>query len=214
MCSDGTTQMTDRQKTQVVDRDGRVGQLVRASGDTARERVLVRLDDGGSFLLKSSLLEPQPDGSYRMALSFDELAAKAALDESEVIIPVVEEVVTVEKREVERGRFRITKSVSERDVLVDQPLFQEHVEVERVPVNQMVDSPPEIRYEGDTMIVPVLEEIVVVDIRLMVREEIHIKRQREEVHAPQHVTLRREDVTIDPLSDDADANGNAPEPPA
>jgi hypothetical protein len=129
--------------------------------------VLVRLDDGGSFLLKSSLLEPQPDGSYRMALSFDELAAKAALDESEVIIPVVEEVVTVEKREVERGRFRITKSVSERDVLVDQPLFQEHVEVER-----------------------------------------------EEVHAPQHVTLRREDVTIDPLSDDADANGNAPEPPA
>lgn len=205
-------EMTDRHEAQVIDPEGRKGQVVRLASESTNGRVLVRLDDGGNFLLKPSMLEQQPDDTYRLAYSFEELAIKANSSDSEVVIPVIEEQVSVEKRDVERGRFRITKSVSERDVLVDQPLFHEHVEVERVPVNQMVDTPPDVRYEGDTMIVPVLEEVVVVEIRLMVREEIHIRREREEVHEPQHVRLRREDVKIDPIAADTDAEDDANTP--
>jgi stress response protein YsnF len=86
-------------------------------------------------------------------------------------------------------------------VLVDQPLAEEHVDIDRVVVNQMVDEPPPVRYEGDTLIVPVLEEVIVVDVRLMVREEVRITRRREQVHKPQSVTLRREDVIVEPVPD-------------
>jgi stress response protein YsnF len=47
------------------------------------------------------------------------------------------------------------------------------------------------------MIVPILEEVLVVEKRLMVKEEIHITKQRVEKHAPQRVTLRREEAVIE-----------------
>lgn len=207
--------MTDRVETQVIDRDGRSGQALLPAVDEPNGRVLVRLEDGTGLLIDRAALESQSDGGFRTSLSFEELAATASRAESDaVVIPVIEEEVTVEKREVERGRVRISKTVSERDVLVDQPLLHEHVDVVRVPVNQMVDAPPEVRHEGDTMIVPVLEEVVVVEIRLMVREEIRITRRREEVHEPQEVTLRREEVTVDRISDDGETLGDANNSPA
>ena len=201
--------MMDRDETQVIDRNGLSGRVSLPAVDEPNGRVLVRLDDGQGVLVDPVVLHGQPDGTYTVPLSFAELVNAASRVGAEVVIPVIQEEVSVAKREVERGRFRITKEVSERDVLVDQPLLHEHVDVERVPVNQMVDSPPEVRYEGDTMIVPVLEEVVVVEIRLMVREEIHITRRREEVHESQHVMLRREDVKIDPIDDAADVLGDA-----
>jgi stress response protein YsnF len=82
--------------------------------------------------------------------------------------------------------------------------MQEHVEVNRVVVNQIVDEIPPIRYEGDTMIVPILEEIVVIDVRLIVREEVHIVRHREELHEPQRVVLRREEVQIEAVDENLD----------
>src|SRR5699024_714491 len=152
--------MTDRVETQVVDRNGRAGQAFLPAVEEPNGRVLVRLDDGAGLLIDRTALESLPDGSYRTSLSFDELVSVAgSADAEQVVIPVIEEEVQVEKREVERGRVRISKTVSERDVLVDQPLFQERVDVVRVPVNQMVETPPEVRYEDDTMIVPVLEEV-------------------------------------------------------
>lgn len=203
--------MTDREMTQVQDRNGRMGQVWLPPVEEPNGRVLVRLDDGQGVLVDPSLLQSEPDGGFTIPFSFDDLLSTSSREGDEVVIPVIQEEVSVAKREVERGRFRITKEVSERDVLVDQPLLHEHVDVERVPVNQMVDTPPEVRYEGDTMIVPVLEEVVVVEVRLMVREELRITRRREEVNEPQHVILRREDVKIEPINDDAAAMGDAQE---
>lgn len=201
--------MTDRDETKVIDRDGHKAWVAPSPAEAPDGRVLVRLEDGGGLLLDSAALQAQPDGSYTVPLSFTELVAHSQNADGEIVLPVLEEEVVVGKREVERGRFRLTKHVTERDVLVDHPLMHEHVNVERVPVNQMVDTPPDIRYEGETMIVPVLEEVVVVEVRLMVREEIRITRQREEVHQPQHVTLRREELNIDSIADDIEAPGNA-----
>lgn len=203
--------MTDRDETQVIDRDGRTAWVAPSPAEAPNGRVLVRLEDGGGLLLDSAALQAQADGSYTVPLSFSELVAHMQNAEGEIVLPIIEEEIVVGKREVERGRFRLTKQVTERDVLVDHPLMQEHVNVERVPVNQMVDTPPDIRYEGDTMIVPVLEEVVVVEVRLMVREEIRITRQREQVHQPQHVTLRREEMKIDSIADDIEAPCNADE---
>lgn len=59
-------------------------------------------------------------------------------------------------------------------------LLREDCEVERVTVQRYVDKPEEIRMDGDTLIVPLMEEVLVVEKRLMVREELHIKRRREQ----------------------------------
>jgi stress response protein YsnF len=88
-------------------------------------------------------------------------------------------------------------AVHEREELINEPLWQEKVEVKRVAVNRVVDGPLSVRHEGDTMIVPILEEILVVEKRLMLTEELHISKQRMETHKPQRVTLRSEEVTVE-----------------
>ncbi|MFO7323468.1 MAG: YsnF/AvaK domain-containing protein [Chloroflexota bacterium] len=191
----------------VTDRDGHSAYLETSVGEAPDERALLRLEDGQALVVSRDVLETQPDGSLYLPLSFDELAR--ASRSGEEVFPVIEERLDIAKREVERPRFRIVKSVSERDVLVDEPLMQEQVDIERVVVNQMVDEPPAVRYEGDTMVVPLLEEVVVVDVRLIVREEVRITRRRDEVSAPRRVTLRREDVTVVPVADDRDGETDA-----
>lgn len=115
-----------------------------------------------------------------------------------VVLPVVEEELEVSRREVETGRVRLTKKVHERTEVVDEPSWEEEVSVERVPVGEVVDSPPPVRYEGDTMIVPVLEEELLVVKRLIVKEVLRItKRRRERREEPLEVRLRAEEVLVE-----------------
>src|SRR3982751_2082323 len=97
--------------------------------------------------------------------------------------------------------------------------MHERVNVERKAVNRIVDGPVDVRYEGDTTVIPVLEEVLVVEKRLILREEIHITRSTEEVHKPQRVVLRREDVSVERMEDPhtsqevAGTGEETPEPP-
>src|SRR5690242_16120571 len=97
-------------------------------------------------------------------------------------LPLAEEVVRVDKREVVKGRVRIRTSTDEHEELVAQDLAGEHVEVERVPVDREVDAAPEVRQEGDVTIVPIVEEVLVVERRLVLKEEVHIRRVRSVEH--------------------------------
>lgn len=120
----------------------------------------------------------------------------------EAVIPVLEEELEVGTRRVETGGgVRVDKTVEEREASIDEPLTKEEVEVERVAVDRAVDGPVAVRYEGDTMIVPVLEEVLVVEKRLVLKEEIRITRRRSEVHAPQRVVLRREHATVERIGE-------------
>jgi|SRR5579862_5828944 len=115
-----------------------------------------------------------------------------------VVVPVVEEMPLVEKREVETGRVRITKRVTEHEETVDEPLLREEVSVERFSIDTIIEGPaPSPRQEGETTIIPVVEEVLVVERRLRLKEEIHITRRRLTVHQPAQVTLRREEVVIE-----------------
>jgi len=115
------------------------------------------------------------------------------------VIPVVEEILDVRQRRVETGRVRITKIVHEREEEVNAPRVREEVTIERVPLNRMVDAPISMRQEGDTFIIPLLEEVVVVEKRLMVKEELRITKRRIEEHTSQQVKLRREEVVVERL---------------
>lgn len=125
--------------------------------------------------------------------------------ESSTVIPVVEEELEVSRREVETGRVRVTKKVHERQQVVDEPSWAEEVTVERVPVGEIIDAPPPVRYEGDTMIVPVLEEELLVVKRLVLKEVLRITRRRHERREPLEVTLRAEEATVERVAPEEDA---------
>jgi uncharacterized protein (TIGR02271 family) len=115
------------------------------------------------------------------------------------VIPVVEEVLDIRRRRVETGKVRITKLVHEHEEEVATPRVREEVLIERVTVNRVVEAPVSPRQEGDTLIIPVLEEVVVTETRLVLKEELRITTRRIEEPAAQRVTLRREEVRIERL---------------
>ncbi len=121
------------------------------------------------------------------------------LGETEVSasISVVEEWVRVGKETVETGRVRLSKRVHEELETVSASLVQEEHDVQRISINQYVDSPPAIRYEGDTVIVPVLREVVVIEKRLMLVEEIRLTKRRTETQHEQQVPVRREEIVVE-----------------
>ena len=115
-------------------------------------------------------------------------------------IPVVAEQLAVGTRTVDTGRgVRIHKTVVEQPVTIDERLVRDEVEIKHVAVDRIValEEAPTTRHEGDTMIVPILEEVLVVERRVRIKEELHITRiQREETHR-EAVVLKAEQVSIE-----------------
>jgi uncharacterized protein (TIGR02271 family) len=127
----------------------------------------------------------------------DEVLRSGVRTISEEVIPLVEETATVEKREVVTGRVRVQTVTDTVEELAHADVQRESVEVTRVPVDRMVETAPEIRTEGDVTIVPVLEEVLVVEKRLVLKEELHIRRciAAETVEVP--VTLRKQRAVVE-----------------
>jgi uncharacterized protein (TIGR02271 family) len=184
----------------VTGKDGLRGTIVEPSQFLSHResQVRVRLDSGREVLVPTEALIRQSDGTYYVSRSLTELefSTPGMPVRETVVMPVMVEELDVSTRQVETEAVRIIKTVHEREELVDQPLLREEVEIERVVVNRVVDGPIPVRYEGETMIVPVLEEVLVVEKRLMLKEELHISKRQIEVHQPQSVTLRSEEATI------------------
>lgn len=112
-------------------------------------------------------------------------------------LPIIEEQAEINLRKVETGRVRISKSVVERNEVVDALLQKEEVDVQRVRVDRPVDAPVATRQEGDVTIVSLHEEVTVVTKQLVVTEELHIRRKTSQTHEPQQITLRREEVRVE-----------------
>lgn len=119
----------------------------------------------------------------------------------ELRIPVIREEAVVRTREVERGGVRVHKTVHEREEVIEQPTYHEQVHVERVAIGRTIDAVPGVREEGDTLIIPVVEEMLVVEKRLVLKEEVRITRQRTQTTEQARVILREEQVQIEQLGE-------------
>jgi len=220
--------MSEKRARTVVlkDRDGLRGFVDESSSRPIEERgqVLVRLEDGRQAMVPAAELQRERDGSLYLPFSFSELTQAAqgarrgvgARDEGgAVVVPIVAEQLEVQKRKVEAGGVRIRKTVSEREEVVDEPLMREEVQVRRVPVNRVVEGPVPVRHVGNTMIVSLLEEVLVVEKRLMLKEELHITKEQVESYRPQRVRLRTEEAVVERVEDgrggDADEEGMSSE---
>jgi uncharacterized protein (TIGR02271 family) len=121
-------------------------------------------------------------------------------------IPVIRETLEVGKRTLETGRVRIVRRPVEEIHSVDTPWVRERVAIERVPVERIVDPdhPPKVREEGDVLVIPVLEEEIVLEKRLVLREELRVSRIREEARVVEDVVLRRDEVSIERIQNPAE----------
>ena len=122
------------------------------------------------------------------------------------VIPIVEETVRIDKRQTVSGKVRVRTEVNSVEQVVRETLTDETVEVTRVPINRRIEQIPEVRTENGVTILPVIEERLVVEKQLFLKEELHIRRDvnTETVEVP--VTLRSERAIVERL----DANGQPP----
>jgi len=119
-------------------------------------------------------------------------------DQSHLTVPVVEERLEVGKRTVELGSLEIRKTIEEFQDSRRLPLSFDQLDVQHVAVNRPLDAPIEPRYEGDVLIIPVMEEVLVIEKRLMLKEEVRVSKRQVTRVQQVNETLRREHVELVP----------------
>lgn len=184
-------------------------ELVERAGDGT---LTLRMADGRVLLVPPEAIEAHEGPVLRLASRF------AALEPPEPsgggptdgeledrTIPVIEERPIVETHAFPTGTVHVHTHTTEREELVEEVLTRETVDVERVPINSIVDAPSPAREEGDTLIVPLYEEVLVVEKRLLLREEVRLTKRREERRERQRIRLKSEEAEIqrtDPKNND------------
>lgn len=111
-------------------------------------------------------------------------------------IEVVEEHARIVTREAVTGRVQVRLATDEVEELVRASLAGRRARIERVPMNVDLAEAPSVRQEGDVVVVPVVEEVLVVERRLRLREEIrlHLVATQEEVALPVRRRVQRAEV--------------------
>ena len=110
-------------------------------------------------------------------------------------IPVIEEKIAINKEVVETGSILISKHIEETIESVTVPLLHHEHDIEHEAINILIDNIPAVRYEGNTVIFPVVKEVLVK--RVLLVEEIRITKRTVETNDEQQFSLRKESVTIE-----------------
>jgi stress response protein YsnF len=124
------------------------------------------------------------------------MTIRSSSDPAQIVVPLHVEDVTVERRKLERDVRVHVRTVS-HDHLIDEALVRERVEIERVAIGRPVDTIPPVREEGDTTVISVIEEVVVVERRLILKEEIRLRRVRTTERHRETVVLREQQAVIE-----------------
>ena len=111
-------------------------------------------------------------------------------------IPLHVEEDSVSRREIKKANVRIALITGTREQLIDEELTHVRVEIERVPIGRTVDVVPPISHEGDITIIPVVEEMVVVERRLVLKEEVRVRRVSTKEQHQETVVLRQQEAVV------------------
>jgi len=131
-------------------------------------------------------------------LTNDNKPVIVSLAEGESItIPVINEELLVSSKTVETGRVLISKKVFEEESVVNSMVSSEEVIVEKKEINQYVEVAPEaVRQEGNVTIISVVKEVLVIQKRLLLVEELHITKHKKEEPVVISETVRKEEIHI------------------
>jgi uncharacterized protein (TIGR02271 family) len=115
---------------------------------------------------------------------------------AEDVIPIVEEQLRVGKRQVNHGRVRIRSFVVEMPVQEQVSLREEHVHVERRPVDRAVTGDENL-FQERTIEAEERSEEAVVSKQTRVKEELVIRKDAEERTETVSDTVRRTEVDVE-----------------
>jgi uncharacterized protein (TIGR02271 family) len=117
--------------------------------------------------------------------------------QGKIVLPVIEEHLVISKQEIETGKIHVRKTVSEEEVSVNIPVIHEGYDVQRRPGSpELLLEYPAVRHEGEKIIVPVVREVIVMEKRYEVLEEIHLIKKISSTPHLQQVTLKKESVEV------------------
>lgn len=118
--------------------------------------------------------------------------------EQQDVIPLAEEQAEVSTTRVVDRRVRIHRSTTTAEKLLETELWHEEVEITHVEKNETLEGGyfPQVRQEGDVLIVPVIEEQVEIIRRHILKEEVHIHKLKKNEPFQQKVTLRSQEIEI------------------
>jgi len=132
--------------------------------------------------------------------SSDRSYARRTDDNLDETIPVVEEEISVGKRQVEGGGVRVNTSVREVPVEQEVRLREEHVEVDRRPVNRAASQADFDAFKEGTIEVTETSEEAVIGKQARVVEEVAIRKDARERTETIHDTVRRTEVEVEPIN--------------
>jgi uncharacterized protein (TIGR02271 family) len=206
--------MTQPTFVDVVTANGLKGSLDRAVLDQAApsELVGIKLENGQQLWVVPGSLLPQSDGRFLLPVAVPQTEAPGSAPQASqetTIVPVVAEEAVVSKKRTDRGGVRISKTVHEREEVAQLPLLQEQVDVRREPAEEWVAGTEPARQEGDTWIVPVYEEVLVVEKRLRLRERLFVTKRQTYAEHRQPVALRHEEAVVERLEPEPGADAAA-----
>jgi uncharacterized protein (TIGR02271 family) len=135
--------------------------------------------------------DPNDGGRER---SFSEHSSANSTDNLKLTL--LAEELTVGKEAVETGRVRVSKHTHTREVAVDEALLRESAEIETIPIGRQIFEMPSVRHEGETIIVPIVEEVIHTERRLMLKEEVRITRKKTTEQFHDRVTLRYQEAVV------------------
>ena len=118
-------------------------------------------------------------------------------------VPLYSEELSVSRQQITGDTVQVSVVTHEGEGVVDEMLNYERVEIDRVPIGRPVDAIPPVRQEGETTILPVVEEIIVVQRRLILKEEVRITRLHVSERYQEAVVLRKQDAVITRMEPDS-----------
>lgn len=111
---------------------------------------------------------------------------------------MIEEYLQVDKQWDEAGVVELRKTIKTRAETVPVDLAHEELHIEHVPVNRALGYGEEARprQEGDTFIIPIIEEEIVVTKRQVIREEVHIRKKQVVIQQQVSDTVKSEHLDV------------------
>jgi len=115
-------------------------------------------------------------------------------------LPVLEEEMVVERRPVSRGNVRVHQGVETREQRLAVPVEHDEVTVERISADSFDAGAEE---DPDVLVIPVMEEQLVVTKRQVVKEYVRIRKTRLTEQREVRDTVRRTVVEVEDQTDGA-----------